>query len=170
VQLHSDTEENARPKFIAQYAEKIQGVISGFDRLVFWGTLRALRLAQGRKAYLIRKGVWVGDFGQPVELVTERLKASSLAEARKLGRKVVYWPSSQTDQEAGARRIAAEQKIAKGLICVLTCGEPCGSFQVYGNRETRKLDLVARPRKCLFLGQPTDPPAARPSPDSESAA
>jgi hypothetical protein len=138
-------------EFIAQYAEKIQGVISGFDRLIFRGTLRALRFAQGRKAYLIRKGVWVGDFRQHVEAVSERLKESSRAEARKLGREIVYLPSSQTDKDAVARRIAAEPKITEGLICVLTCGEPCRSFEVYRNRETKQLDLVARPRKCLFL-------------------
>jgi len=28
-------------EFIAKYREKLQGVISGFDRLVFRGTLRA---------------------------------------------------------------------------------------------------------------------------------
>ena len=28
--------------------------------------------------------------------------------------------------------------------------EPCQSFEVYRNRETKKLDLVPRPRKCLF--------------------
>ena len=81
----------------------------------------------------------------------ERLKESSLAEARKLGRKIVYLASSQIDQEALARRIVTEQGITSGLVCVLTCVEPCRSFEVYRNRETQKLELVSRLRKCLFL-------------------
>jgi hypothetical protein len=138
-------------EFIAKYGEKMHAVISGFDRLVFRGTLRAIRYAEGMKAYLIRKGVWVGDFAQHVQVVSERLKERSLAEARKLGRTVLYLASSQIDKDAVARRIAAEQKITSGPVCVLTCVEPCRSFEVYRNRETKKLDLVSRPRKCLFL-------------------
>jgi hypothetical protein len=138
-------------EFIAKYRQQIRGAVSGFDRLVFRGTLRAIRYAEGMKAYLIRKGVWVGDFAQHVQAVSERLKESSLAEARKLGRKIVYLGSSRTDKEAMARGLAAEQKITQGLVCVLTCVEPCRSFEVYRNRETKRLDLVSRLRKCLFL-------------------
>ncbi len=36
-------------------------------------------------------------------------------------------------------------------MCVLSCVEPCRSFEVYRNRETKKRELVPRLRKCLFL-------------------
>jgi hypothetical protein len=75
-------------------------VLSGFDRLVFRGTLRAIRYAEGMKAYLIHNGVWVGDFAQHVQAVSERLKESSLADARKLGRTIMYLASSQIDPKA----------------------------------------------------------------------
>ena len=147
----NDTEENALNEFIAKYGEKMHGVSSGFDRLVFRGTLRAIRYAQGMRAYLIRKQVWVGDFSEHVQAVSERLKKSSLAQAQKLGCTVLYLASSQVDKEAVARRIAARQKITSGPVCVLSCVEPCRSFEVYRNRETKKLELVSRIRKCLFL-------------------
>lgn len=63
----------------------------------------------------------------------------------------MYLASSRIDKEALARRMAAEQKITDGPVCVSTCVEPCRSFEVYRNRETKKLDLVSRLRKCLFL-------------------
>jgi hypothetical protein len=56
----SDTEENAMHEFIAKYCEQIRGAVSGFDHLVFRGTLRAFRFAEGMKAYLIRMGIRVG--------------------------------------------------------------------------------------------------------------
>lgn len=138
-------------KFIAKYGEKLQGVISGFDRVVFRGTLRAISYADGLKAYLCRKQVWLGDFAEHVQVVSERLKESSLAQVRKLGREVVYVASSQVDKDALARQICAREKISCGPVCVLTCVEPCSSFEVYRNRETKKLELVPRLRKCLFL-------------------
>ncbi len=137
-------------EFIVKYAEKMHGVISGFDRLVFRGT-RAINYADGMHAYRCRKQVWLGDFAQHVQAVSERLKESSLAQARKLGRTILYLASSQIDKDAVARRIAARQKITRGPVCVLTCVEPCRSFEVYRDRETKKLDLVSRLRKCLFL-------------------
>lgn len=138
-------------EFIAKHRDQISGVLSGFDRLVFRGTLRAIRYAEGMRAYLIRKGVWLGDFAQHVQAVSERLKESSLAEPRRLGRTILYLASSQIDKEALARRVAARQRITSGPVCVLTCVEPCRSFEVYRNRETKKLELVSRLRKCLFL-------------------
>jgi len=36
---------------------------------------------------------------------------------------------------------------------VLSCVETCRTFDVYRNREKRKLELVSRIRKCLFLYQ-----------------
>ena len=38
-----------------------------------------------------------------------------------------------------------------GLICVLKSVEPCVSFDVRGNRDTGKLEVVIRERRCLFL-------------------
>ncbi len=105
-------------EFIVKYAEKMYGVISGFDRLVFRGPLRAISYADGMNAYLWRKQVWLGDFAQHVQAVSERLKESSLAQARKLGRTILYLASSQIDKDAVARRIAAREKITRGLVCV----------------------------------------------------
>ena len=36
-------------EFIAKHAEGIAGVLSGFDRLVFRGTLRPISYPEGRK-------------------------------------------------------------------------------------------------------------------------
>lgn len=62
-----------------------------------------------------------------------------------------HLPSRQIGKEETARSIAAEEGITSGLVCVLTCVEPCWSFEIHRNRETKKLDLLPRPRKCLFL-------------------
>jgi len=59
--------------------------------------------------------------------------------------------SSTVSKEKIARRIAAEDGITSGPVCVLTCVEPCRTFQIYRNRDTRHLELQPRNRKCLFL-------------------
>ena len=41
--------------------------------------------------------------------------------------------------------------MTNGLVCVLTCVEPCRTFEIYRDRDTKQLHLQPRVRKCLFL-------------------
>ncbi|HMD85689.1 MAG TPA: hypothetical protein VKO18_13425 [Terriglobia bacterium] len=47
VQYHADTEGKAMNEFIAKFGDQITGVLSGFDRLVPRGSLRAILLRTG---------------------------------------------------------------------------------------------------------------------------
>jgi len=138
-------------EFIAKFGEKINGVLSGFDRLVFRGHLRGISYVRGMQRYLWANQVLNKEFGAHAEKVTERLKEGSLALARELQRPIQYLASSKISKEDVARSIAARDGITCGPVCVLTSVEPCWSFDVYKNRETKKLDLVKRERHCLFL-------------------
>jgi hypothetical protein len=138
-------------EFIAKFSDRLQGVLSGFDRVLIRGTLRALCYPEGMMKYLSAASVLLKDFGGHVQAMSERLKAASQAGAARLGRKVVYLPSAQVRKEEVARSIAAREQITSGLVCVLSCVEPCWSFTVRRNRETRRLELVGEQRKCLHL-------------------
>jgi len=140
-------------QFIAKFADQVDGILCGFDRLVMRGELRALYIANGGgiEQYLRSSHVMCKDFGEHVLDVSRRLKEASLAAALELGRVVRYVPSAAASKEDIARQIAAEQKIHSGLVCVLTSVEPCMSFQAVPNRETKKLDFKLEPRKCLHL-------------------
>ncbi len=138
-------------RFINRYAAHIKGVLSGFDRLVFRGALRPLAYVQGFQMFLNIRGVRLTDFAQHAAAVTKQLRQASLAEAERVGAPIIYLPSSQTSKELTARRIAAERKVETGLVCVLKSVELCYSYTVVGNRETHRLELVRRQRKCLHL-------------------
>jgi hypothetical protein len=138
-------------EFIAKHQEKIAGTLSGFDRLVFRGHLRSLGNPGGMMSYLWTNQVLLKNFGDHVEKVTERLKEASLAEAGACGRPVQYLNSSHMDKETIARNILAQDGVRSGLVCVLSCLEPCWKFQIHRNRLRKKLELQMRPGKCLFL-------------------
>lgn len=138
-------------EFIAKYQDRIAGVLSGWDRLVLRGSLRRISYVWGMMGYLWAQQVRLSELGRHAQQVSERLKAASLAEALGQGRPVQYLTSSRVSKEGIARGIAARDGVREGLVCVLTCVEPCQTYEVYRNRETKQLELVSRKRKCLFL-------------------
>ena len=137
--------------FVRRFAALVTGVLSGLDRLVFRGHLRQLSYTHGMNCYLSANRILLKDFGQHAEQVTAQLLDASLAQARQSGREIRYLNSSQLCKEDIARDIAQRDGIDTGLICVLTCVEPCLSFEVHRNRARKRLELQARRRKCRYL-------------------
>jgi len=62
---------------------------------------------------------------------------------------VHYLASSTLRKEDFARQIAAEEGIESGLVAVLSCVEPCRSYEIHRNRETKHLELRNSLLKCL---------------------
>ena len=73
-------------EFIARHAQGIAGVLSGFDRLVFRGTLRPISYPEGMMGYLSGHSVRLTGFGRHVLQVSERLKQACKAQAKAEGR------------------------------------------------------------------------------------
>jgi hypothetical protein len=137
--------------FIQKYQENVTGVLSGWDRLVLRGTVRSLAFAAGMMDFLRCMGVLLKDFGAFVEEKTKVLRAASIEAARRLGRPVRYLPSSRVRKEKIARDIAQADGITDGLICVLTCVEPCMSYEIRKSHSQKRLLLRPCTRKCLHL-------------------
>ena len=60
-------------------------------------------------------------------------------------------PSSQLRKETIAREIVEANGVTEGLIRVLTCVEPCMSYEIYKDKANKKLVLEPRQRKFLHL-------------------
>jgi len=137
-------------RFIEKYANRIVGVLSGFDRLVLRGTLRAIAYAEGMDVFLGCKHVKYVDFGAYAEQITSQLKAASVAPYVEHGLPVVPLPSSQISKEEKARSLAAERRITEGPICVLKCVEPCRTFSMRKGKDGM-LRPVSEERQCQYL-------------------
>ena len=138
-------------RFVARYRPSITAVLSGFDRLVFRGTLLGLVMQGGMYTFLTRAQVRLLDFKAYVLATSERVKAAALREAVEQDRPIRYLESSATDKEALARRLLAEHPVDEGLICVLKTLEPCMSFEYHRAPDPQDRGLRLRPRKCLHI-------------------
>jgi hypothetical protein len=139
-------------QFVARHASLVTCTLSGFDRLVFRGTLQSLVMERGMFNFLCRAGVRLLDFKDFVLATSERVKAAAAAQVEALRRPTRYLESPKTDKEALARRLLQEHPLAKpGLICTLTAVEPCMSFEYHRDRDPAKRGLKLRPKKCLHI-------------------
>ena len=138
-------------EFIRQHADSVIGVLNGFDRLQFRGTWLLGANASGLGRFFQYLGILLKDAGQWMNDRTEQVKKASLAVADGLGRPVIYVNDPTLRKEEMARQVAEREGVKEGLVCVLTAVEPCNSFDIQRNRQTKKLELVSRRRKCLHL-------------------
>ena len=135
--------------FVQRFADKILGVISGFDRVRFRGSLRLLASVGGTGAWLHSKGILLKDFLSFAEGLTKQLREQSKQIAEEAGRPVTYLEGFCNKEEL-VRQIRDEQGVAdNGLVAVLSTLETCRSYDIYRNRETQQIDLRRRPRKAL---------------------
>jgi len=136
--------------FIQRHRGDVTGILSGFDRLLFRGTLRSICYGEGLDKFLGAMGVRYKDFGRFAEGLSERLKDHAQQLAKAAGRPYRYLPSSRESKEELALSIAERDGVREGLVCVLTCVEPCMSFSI--RRDGRgEFGFFSQERKCLHL-------------------
>src|SRR3954447_4455593 len=140
--------------FVDLHGESITGVINTFDRVIFKGHLNGFFPDGAFGRYLPRRGILLKDAGRFFEAETQRIRDHVVSLAAATGRPVEYLTGSSThrsgmSKEARARAIAERDGVTEGLVCVLSVVEPCRSFGVTPNRQTRRLEVVRRRRKCL---------------------
>jgi hypothetical protein len=135
--------------FIQQHQGKINGVLSGLDRIRFRGTLRAIAFPWGLHHFLLAAGVLLRDFKDFALSCSRQVIQATTRLADQAQRPVQYLPKSSTSKEEVARAIAQRDGITQGLVAILSTVEPCWSFEVVLNRATGLLELRSGQRKCL---------------------
>lgn len=135
--------------FIQRHAASVMGVLNGFDRIRFRGTLRCLNYASGFGKYLHAIGVRLTDFKAFSQGVTERLCKSVEGMAQAAGRPSEYMASALISKEDHVRRIARRDGIEEGLVAVLRAVEPCRSYRIGREPSHGYLQLHKTTSKCL---------------------
>src|ERR1700722_17778646 len=101
-------------RFLERHQNRVVGVVSGFDRVLFQGTLRSLSYLNGLEAFLATFRVLYKDFGSFWQGLSEQLKARAHAMAEEYGRPFQYLESSAVSKEALAQEIRDRDGIRGG--------------------------------------------------------
>jgi len=135
--------------FIQRHRDFVIGQLKGWDRLRFRGSKRLLCTVGGMLSYLWQIRVLTKDFKDYAMAMTEQLRQATVQVAADHGDKVHFLASSSIDKEQKARWIAHQRGVREGLIAIFSAIEPCMSYHIHRNRQSKRLDLTFSPSKCL---------------------
>ena len=145
-------------EFINKYRDQINGVLSGFDRLVFRGSLRRLNygwwdeklgavVAHGMEQYLWQNQVLFKDYQQHVKRLSQRVKDASVKPFQQRELPVVFLRDPKADKDELARGVADQHGVKSGPVCAISALEPSPTF------EHRGTHIIRRIRPCGVLYQ-----------------
>ncbi|MCL6592322.1 MAG: hypothetical protein K6U80_20555 [Firmicutes bacterium] len=137
-------------KIIEKFQDKINGSLSGYDRMIIKGHLRQFFSPSGKRHYLSQENVLLKDFGEYAKGVTTKIKEHVEKMAEERERPLIYLNSPKISKEETAMDILKKESIEEGLICVISTVELCKSVDVKKNNKTQKLELQNDWRKCLY--------------------
>lgn len=138
-------------QFLQQHADSVIGMVSGWDRLRFQGSLRSFCHAHGLGAFLGCTRRFYKGFKDFALESSAGLKSAALKAAERIGRPVIHVRSPKTSKEQVAREVAQKDGIKEGLICAITAVEPCSSFEIRKDRVGGGIDFQRAYRKCLHI-------------------
>ena len=138
-------------RFLERHSGRITGTLSGFDRVLFRGTLRSIAHVSGLEVFLYSQHILFKDFGVYAEGLSQRIIEQAKDTANKLGRPYQYLQSSKASKEELALQIRERDDIKQGLIAVFACVEPCQAFDLKRDKVSQHLQLISKERKCLHL-------------------
>lgn len=138
-------------RFLERHSGRITGTLSGFDRVLFRGTLRSIAHVSGLEVFLYSQHVLFKDFGAYADGLSQRIIEQAKDTANKLERPYQYLQSSKASKEELALQIRERDDIKQGLIAVFACVEPCQGFDLKRDKVSKHLQLISKEGKCLHL-------------------
>ena len=137
--------------FIEKHRQDVMGILHCFDRLRFQGSLRYLYRREIFQEYLSKAKVLCKDFKGFATRLTAEICQNAEQLAQSLGRPSMYLASSALSKEAEAQKIIQRDHIQEGLVAVFRCVEPCRTFKMRGNYQTKMLEPRLEWGKCLHI-------------------
>jgi hypothetical protein len=130
---------------------KIQGEIAWWDRMIFRGTIQCLSYQKGLEKYLNSNGIMLKNFLTWAKRLSDKMinGAKMIADINKVP--YIFLTSYKINKDDLIKEIISQQKITTGMVAVIGTQEVDNSFDVYRNKETKKLNLVSRQRRSIHF-------------------
>lgn len=132
-----------------RYAEKINGILGCYDRVVITGTLPGLCYAEGMTGYLYAHKIRIFDYPRFAEPFRDELRENAEQLAGENGLEVEFVRNHETRKEALIKKILQERGDRPGLVHILSAMEGCPTYQPWHDKKTGRNYLKPDSGRCL---------------------
>lgn len=132
-----------------RYADRIQLVLSCFDRVILSGTLPEFCHADAASRQLFMRRIRIFDFPQFVKGIREQIRAHAEALAAQNGLTIEFLRTSHIRKEDLIQKILDVRGQAPGLVHIFSVMESCVTFEPWHNKQTHQTYLRPDSGKCL---------------------
>jgi hypothetical protein len=137
----------ANHPFLVKHADKVHGVLSCFDRIIFRGYL-PLSYPKGLEGFLYQQKVLLKNFKDYAPQIAKRIKDHVIELVEKAGAPFRYLGKKEA-MEQKARQIVREKDIREGIVCGFSKMELCRTYRFEGGKDRPRMKKDYR--RCLVL-------------------
>jgi hypothetical protein len=138
-------------RFLSRHKDDILGTLSGYDRILFRGTLRSISYLTGMEIFVSSQRVPFKDYKDYAEKLTAKVVEHAKHYAEKARRPYIHVESPNKSKEELVRDLLEENPVTEGLVCVLGCVEPCHTWSIRFDKKRQAPCFRYEPRQCLYL-------------------
>jgi hypothetical protein len=132
-----------------RYAPQIAGVLSCWDRILWFGTLPKICYAEGMTSYLYERKIRIFDYPRFAEPFRNRLRENAEQLAAENGIAIEFLRKRNLRKEDRVKEILARRGNHPGLVCILSAMEPCATYKPWHtSRPARPISLRTTANAC----------------------
>ena len=135
-----------------RFADKIKGILTGFDRIVFKGTIQNICYPKGIEMFLNGRGVLNKDYKDwLINQSAVIIKDAEDYSKNLTGKSIQYIASSSIRKETIAHEQQKALGVQEGLIGVWSCVEACNTFKASFDSKTGHPKIQSEKSRCKHL-------------------
>ena len=137
---------------LSKFNSKVNGIITGFDRIVFKGIISPIMHASGMESFLVARQIKNKGFKEYAMAQSKAIVDSAEEISnRQCGCGTKYIPSINERKEALAHEQQRKSGVKEGLIGIWSCVESCNTFRSVYNPARMYPSLRLERSKCKHL-------------------
>ena len=133
-----------------KYADRINGTITCYDRIIIQGAIPSWSYADGMTGYFYGNDMKIFDYAKFSQPLTEKVRENAERIAKEAGIDIEFIRKTQAfRKDDKIQEIIKEKGISEGLVHIFSAMEACNTYKPWHNKETGKTYFKYDTSKCL---------------------
>jgi len=135
-----------------RFSDKVNGLIKGFDRIVFKGFLRPIMFSAGMQLFLKTHGILNKDYKSFITSQSEKIIESANCYSKEhCGSEIRYISSCNIRKEDLVHEHQRKSGIKHGLVGIWSCVESCSTFRARYDASLKYPQIKSEQSRCKHL-------------------